>query len=87
MGRVVVDTSALIGAALKVGSKPHQALMLALEHCVLCGSDQTMKEFAEVLNRRYFTRRLSQSDRDTFFAIVRENLETFHVSETAVLFA
>ena len=51
MGRVVVDTSALIGAALKVGSKPHQALMLALEHCVLCGSDQTMKEFAEVMNR------------------------------------
>lgn len=83
--RVVFDTSTLIGAALKVGSKPHRAFMLALEHCALCASQQMIQELAEVLNRSYFARRLSQSDRDGFFEVVRENLETFPVSETAIL--
>jgi len=82
--RVVFDTSTLIGAALKVGSKPHRAFMLALDHCVLCGSQQLNQELAEVLNRDYFARRLSEANRESFFAIVRENLKMHEVSETSV---
>lgn len=85
MERVVFDTSALIGAALKVGSKPHQALMLALDSCVLCGSQQLIAELAEVLNRTYFDRRLSQPDRGRFFTLIRENLETYLVTEAAAV--
>lgn len=83
--RVVFDTSTVIGAALKVGSKPHQALMLALDFCVLCGSEQIMAELAEVLNRGYFERRLAQPDRDTFLAMIRKNVEICWVEETAVV--
>jgi uncharacterized protein len=75
--RVVFDTSALIGAALKVGSKPHRALSLALEFCVLCGSDQIIAELAEVLHRSYFERYLSQMDRDNFLTLIRNNLEMY----------
>ncbi|MGA3131480.1 MAG: putative toxin-antitoxin system toxin component, PIN family [Terracidiphilus sp.] len=81
--RVVFDTSTLIGAALKVGSKPHQALMLALDSCVLCGSDQLIAELAEVLSRGYFDRRLTQPDRDRFLAMIRKGVEIYWVDETA----
>ena len=81
--RVVFDTSTLVGAALKVGSKSHQALMFALEHCVLCGSKQLLQELTEVLSRSYFVRSLPQPERDTFLVIVEKNLETFWVSKEA----
>ncbi len=83
--RVVFDTSTLIGAALEVGSKPHQALMLALDSCVLCGSEQLMAEVAEVLHRSYFERRLARPDRDAFIAMIRNNVETYWVDETAAV--
>ena len=80
--RVAFDTSSLIGAVLKIGSKPHQALMLALDFCVLCGSEQMIAELAEVLNRSYFGHRLSQSDRDRFFALIRNNVQIYNVAQT-----
>lgn len=83
--RVVFDTSTMIGAALKVGSKPHQALMLALEFCVLYGSEQMIAELSEVLNRSYFDRYLTQPDRDRFLAMIRKNVETYWVDETAAV--
>jgi putative PIN family toxin of toxin-antitoxin system len=58
--------------------------MLALEHCVLCGSQQMIEELTEVLSRSYFTRRLPQTDRDRFLVIVGENLKKSRVSEIAV---
>jgi putative PIN family toxin of toxin-antitoxin system len=81
--QVVFDTSTLIGAALKVGSKPHQALMLALDSCEICGSAQMIAELAEVLNRRYFDRRLPRPDRDEFIAMIRSNVVTYWVDEKA----
>jgi putative PIN family toxin of toxin-antitoxin system len=81
--RVVFDTSTLIGAALKVGSKPHQALMLALNSCEICGCEQMITELAEVLNRSYFERRLTRPDRDAFIAMARSNVETYWVDEKA----
>jgi putative PIN family toxin of toxin-antitoxin system len=79
--RVVFDTSTLIGAALKVGSKPHQALMLALDCCEICGCEQMITELAEVLNRSYFERRLARPNRDAFIAMIRNNVETYWVDE------
>jgi putative PIN family toxin of toxin-antitoxin system len=81
--RVVFDTSTLIGAALKVGSKPHQALMLAFELCVLCASEQLIAELTEVLNRSRFDRQLPQSNRHKFLAMIRQNAEIFLVDEVA----
>lgn len=83
--RVVFDTSTLVGAALKVGSKPHRALMLAFGSCVLCGSEQLLAELAEVLNRSYFERRLTPTDRATFLAMIRKNMETYRIEETALV--
>ena len=79
--RVVFDTSTLIGAALKVGSKPHRALLLALEFCVLCASEELIVELAEVLSRSYFDRRLTQAERDKFLEVIRNNVEICPVSE------
>lgn len=79
--RVVFDTSALIGAALKVGSKPHQALLFALEFCTLCGSEQTIAELTEVLKRSYFERHLSEIDRDIFLTLIRNNSELHRIDE------
>lgn len=84
--RVVFDTSTLIGAALKVGSKPHQALMHALDFCALCGSEQLIAELAEVLNRSYFDRNLPHSDRGRFLALIQKNVEMYGVAETTGAF-
>ena len=81
--RVVIDTSSLISAVLKVGSKPHQALMLALEFCVLCGSEQLIAELSDVLSRSYFERRLFQQDRESFIKLIQNKLVKFSVDETA----
>ncbi|MGA2206847.1 MAG: putative toxin-antitoxin system toxin component, PIN family [Terracidiphilus sp.] len=81
--RVVFDTSTLIGAALKVGSKPHRALMLALDSCEICGCEQMITELAAVLNRSYFDRRLTRPDREAFTAMIRNNVVTYWVDETA----
>jgi putative PIN family toxin of toxin-antitoxin system len=81
--RVVFDTSTLIGAALKVGSKPHKALMLTIEFCVPCASEELIAELAEVLSRSYLDRRLTQSDRDRFLEMIRNNVEVYPVTKAA----
>jgi putative PIN family toxin of toxin-antitoxin system len=81
--RVVFDTSTLIGAALKVGSKPDQAFMLALETCSLFASEELISELEEVLVRSYFDRRLTRSDRDNFLEGIRKNVELCPVSPAA----
>jgi putative PIN family toxin of toxin-antitoxin system len=83
--RVVFDTSTLIGAALKVGSKPHQALMLALNSCEICGCEQLIAELAEVLDRSYFERRLTRPDRDAFIAMIQSDFERHWVDEKAAV--
>jgi len=40
--RVVIDTSTLVGAALHIGSIPHQALLKALRFCNVCTSTETL---------------------------------------------
>ena len=51
---VVLDTSTLVSAALRVGSTPHQALALALSMCEVCVSVSTLAELDVVLMRPKF---------------------------------
>lgn len=79
--RVVFDTSTLVGAALRFGSKPHQALMLALESCAICMCEQELSELAEVLNRSSFERYLTRSERGEFLALIRERTQNVWIDE------
>ena len=54
--RVVLDTSTLVSAALRIGSVPHQALMQALASCDVCASAETLAELEQVLEREKFDR-------------------------------
>lgn len=79
--RVVFDTSTFVGAALKFGSKPHRALMLALNLCSICSCEQELTELEEVLSRSFLERYLTRSDRDKFLALIREQIEIFQIDE------
>lgn len=54
--RVVFDASALVSAALRVGSPPHRALAHALREGEVCVSSATLAELDEVLMRPKFDR-------------------------------
>jgi hypothetical protein len=81
IGRVVFDTSTLVGAALKFGSKPHQALMLALGSCKIAICEQELAELDEVLHRSSFDRYLSHSDRDKYLLLIRERTQIVQIDE------
>ena len=79
--RVVLDTSTLVSAALRVGSVPHQALLKALGSCELCASSATLNELEEVLERSKFDRYLDAQTRLAFVALVRQHTHLFDVQE------
>lgn len=68
--RVVLDTSTLVSAALRVGSVPHQALLKALGTCEVCVSTSTLDELEQVLKRDKFDRYLDAETRLAFVALV-----------------
>jgi uncharacterized protein len=78
--RVVFDTSTLVSAALKPGSVPHQALLLALARCDVCASVPTWLELQRVMQRARFDRYLARPARLDFVAMLRESLHFFAVT-------
>jgi putative PIN family toxin of toxin-antitoxin system len=78
--RVVLDTSTLVGAALKPGSVPHQALQLALARCDVCASVQTWLELERVMQRDRLDPYLERSTRVEFAAMLRGHLHFFAVT-------
>ncbi len=78
--RVVFDTSTLVSAALKPGSVPHQALLLALARCDVCASVPTWLELQRVMQRDRFDRYLARQARLDFVAMLREGLHFFAVT-------
>ena len=80
--RVVFDTSALVGAALKPGSVPHQALSQALARCEVCASAQTWLELELVMQRDLFDRYLAREARLEFVALLRQSMQFFAVTPT-----
>ena len=85
--RVVLDTSTLVGAALRVGSVPHQALVKALGTCEVCVSSATLDELEQVLKRDKFDRYLDAETRMAFVLLHRRHAHLFavpHADELAV---
>lgn len=77
--RVVFDTSTLVGAALKMGSVPHRAVLQALARCDVCASVQTLLELEQVMQRDKFDRYLSRELRLKFVAVLRQAMHFFAV--------
>jgi uncharacterized protein len=78
--RAVLDTSTLVGAALKSGSVPHQALLLALARCDVCASVPTWLELERVMQHRRFDRYLARDIRLEFAAMLRQSMHFFAVT-------
>lgn len=78
--RVVFDTSTLVGAALKPGSKPHQALLLALARCEVCASPQTWMELEQVMLRDKLDSYLPRATRLAFAALLRQSMRFYAVT-------
>ncbi len=83
IGRVVFDTSTLVGVALKVGSVPHQALDWALRHCDVCVSVATLAELDEVLGRAKFDRFMPREARLALVALLRQGTRLVDVPVAA----
>ncbi len=78
--RVVLDTSTLVGAALKPGSVPHQALLHALARWDVSASAQTWLELERVMQRSRLDRYLERDTRLAFAAMLRQSLHFFAVT-------
>lgn len=79
--RVVLDTSTLVSAALRVGSVPHQVLSKVLGSYDVCASAATLAELEQVLKRKKFDRYLDAQTRLSFVALMRHNAHLFAVEE------
>ena len=78
--RVVFDTSSLVGAALRPGSVPYQALTQALARYEVCASVQTWLELDQVMQRDRFDRYLARGARSDFVALLRTYLHFYPVT-------
>jgi uncharacterized protein len=78
--RVVLDTSTLVSAALRVGSVPYQALTLALSEADVCACVPTLTELDTVLMRSKFDRYQPGAIRKAFAAVIRKRCSLFEVA-------
>jgi putative PIN family toxin of toxin-antitoxin system len=69
--RVVLDTSTLVSAALRVGSVPHRAFMRAASLGEVCVSQATLAELEQVLLRPKFDTYQRLEVRQAFVGLVR----------------
>jgi putative PIN family toxin of toxin-antitoxin system len=83
--RVVLDTSTLVSAALRVGSVPYQALLEALGAWDVCASAETSAELEQVLGREKFDRYLDGALRREFVVLIRRNVHLFAVENTDLM--
>ena len=77
--RVVLDTSTLVSAALRIGSTPHRALVEALATCDVCASPETLAELERVLDLKKFDRYLHRDSRREFTSMIRRHVRLFAV--------
>jgi uncharacterized protein len=83
--RVVLDTSTLVSAALRIGSVPYQALQEALGGWDLCASAETLAELERVLEHTKFNRYLDLVSRRDFVALIRHHIHLFPVRDGDVM--
>ena len=72
--RVILDTSTLVSAALRMGSVPDRALLKALRTCDVCASVETLDELARVLDGKKFDRYCDRESRRSFVALIRRSV-------------
>lgn len=77
--RIVLDTSTLVSAALRIDSIPHQALLKSLGSCDICASEATLAELQRVLDRKKFDRYLDPDSRRGFVSLIRRHSHLFAV--------
>jgi putative PIN family toxin of toxin-antitoxin system len=82
--RVVLDTSMLVSAALRVGSVPYDALFEALGAWEVCASVETLAELERVLAKPKFDRYLDEASRQEFIALMRHRIHLFSVQDADV---
>jgi putative PIN family toxin of toxin-antitoxin system len=90
MGRVVMDTSTLVGAMLRSESKPRNALLAVVKSHVLCVSQSTLTELHVVLQRSKFDRYAPLQTRLEFLDVVTQTAHLYEIdtaSEAASLSA
>jgi putative PIN family toxin of toxin-antitoxin system len=80
--RIVLDTSTLISAALRVESVPSQAFLKALGGCEICTSHETLQELDEVLSRPKFDRYLHRAERVAFVELLSTYATKFEVHDS-----
>jgi putative PIN family toxin of toxin-antitoxin system len=83
--RVVLDTSTLVSAALRIGSVPYQALLEALGTWDVCASMETLAELEQVLGREKFDRYLDEASRREFVALIRRQVHLFAVKNADLM--
>lgn len=79
--RIVFDTSTLIGAAMREGSIPDQALTKALGSCELCSSQATLDELAKVLERDKFDAYMDRTSRRAFVELIHRRTRLIAVDQ------
>ena len=84
LGRVVIDTSTLIGAVLRPDSVPRRTLLAAVRLYELCMSQPTLDELQEVMSRPKFDRYLPLQERLDFCALVTERARLWGVDSKSV---
>ena len=70
---IVFDASTIVSAALKEGSIPERALLLAEEIDILALSAAVDREISEVLNRPKFARAIPLARRENFLEALRRS--------------
>lgn len=81
--RVVFDTSTLVGAILRAGSVPYQALSLVLNQFDLCVSSETIAELEAVLARQRFAKYVPMAARTSFVELIRKESTVWAVDALA----
>jgi len=75
----------MVGAALRIGSTPHQALLKVLSFGGLCTSAESLAELETVLNRKKFDRYLDREERRKFIDNISRRSRLFVVQSASTL--
>ncbi|MDR3741572.1 MAG: putative toxin-antitoxin system toxin component, PIN family [Terracidiphilus sp.] len=76
-GKVVIDTSTLVSAAIRPDSVPDRALTLALKEGALCASAGVLEELQSVLGRSRFDAYVDLDSRLALMETIRSNAQFF----------
>ena len=80
-GKVVFDTSSLVGAALRPNSIPDQAVTLALGKFQLCVSEELLTQLSKILRKSGFDKYVSLESRMDFLEAIRTGALWLPVAE------